>query len=99
AFALLRQTLRLPRIPPDVAALADPIALAAALLWEVHPLTSETVSYTSTRTEGLMALFFVLTLYCAVRAMRSGRPVPWQAAAVAACAIGMGCKEVTAVAP
>jgi hypothetical protein len=44
------------------------IALAPALLWIVHPLLSETVDYTTQRSESLMAMFFLLTLYAAIRA-------------------------------
>lgn len=67
------------------------IALTAAALWLVHPLVTESVVYVSQRTESLMGLFLLLTLYCSIRG--------WKLAAVAACGIGMGCKEVMFVAP
>ena len=38
----------------------------------VHPLNSEAVNYVTQRTESLMALFYLLTLYCARRALRRG---------------------------
>src|SRR5688572_19421994 len=98
-FALLRRTFRLPRLRERVGRDADLYAFAVALLWEVHPLLTEVVTYTSTRTEGLMALFFLLTFYCATRAFESPRPTRWYAAAVVASAVGMGCKEVMAAAP
>lgn len=117
-FALLRRTLRLPRMRDRFGRDADGLALAATLLWEVHPLLTEVVTYTSTRAEGLMALFFVLTVYCAARAFEAATAVDavdgaaaalssaqarsarrWKIAAVVSCAIGMGCKEVMAVAP
>jgi protein O-mannosyl-transferase len=70
----------------------DPrLAFAAALLWIVHPLNTEAVTYVSQRTETLMALFFLLTLYANARG--------WRTAAVAACAAGMACKETMATAP
>jgi len=51
------------------------------------------------RTELLMGLFFLLTLYSAIRAASSRHPWRWWAAAIAACALGMGAKEVMAAAP
>ena len=74
-------------------------AFAVALLWAVHPLQTETVICPVQRTESLMALFYLLTLYCFVRGTESRRPVRWQAAAVAACLAGMATKEVMASAP
>jgi Tfp pilus assembly protein PilF len=98
-FALLRRTFRLPRLRERFGRDADLYAFAIALLWEVHPLLTEVVTYTSTRTEGLMAFFFLLTFYCAARALESARPTRWYAGAVVAAAVGMGCKEVMAAAP
>lgn len=74
------------------------LAAAIALIWVVHPLNTECVTYLSTRTESLMALFLLLTLYCVQRTIeRGGRA--WPMAAVLACALGMGTKEVAAVTP
>jgi protein O-mannosyl-transferase len=78
---------------------ATGIATVAALLWVVHPLTSESVDYTIQRTELLMGLFFLLTLYSAIRAFESHGKWGWYAAAVASFALGMGSKEVIVVAP
>jgi tetratricopeptide (TPR) repeat protein len=44
-----------------------PIAFAVALLWTVHPLQTESVTYVVQRAESLMGLFFLLTLYCFIR--------------------------------
>jgi tetratricopeptide (TPR) repeat protein len=57
----------------------------------VHPLLTESVTYIIQRTELLMALCLLLTLYCTQRG--------WRVGAVAACAAGMACKEVMVVAP
>jgi tetratricopeptide (TPR) repeat protein len=38
-----------------------------ALLWAVHPLQTESVTCVVQRTESLMGLFYLLTLYCFVR--------------------------------
>ena len=74
-------------------------AFAIALLWCVHPLLSEPVTYIVQRTELMMGAFYVLTLYCSLRAWTAQRPLRWQAAAVAACALGMACKEPMVTAP
>jgi tetratricopeptide (TPR) repeat protein len=98
-YGVLRRTFRLPRLRERFARDADAIALAVTLLWEVHPMLTEAVTYISTRTEVLMGLCFLLTFYCAARAFGSPRPGKWYALAVAACVIGMGCKEVMVAAP
>ncbi|HUL52193.1 MAG TPA: tetratricopeptide repeat protein [Opitutaceae bacterium] len=46
---------------------AAPLALAGALLWTLHPLQTEAVTYTVQRVESLMGLFYLLTLYCFIR--------------------------------
>lgn len=75
-------------------------ATAIALLWLVHPLQTEVVGYITQRTESLMGLFYLLTLYCAIRCMEGGqRADVWAAAAVLACTAGMGSKEVMVTAP
>jgi tetratricopeptide (TPR) repeat protein len=74
-------------------------AAAIALIWTVHPLNSEVVDYVTQRTESLMALCYLLTLYGSIRAIRSKRPQRWQVLAVAACAAGTACKETIATAP
>jgi tetratricopeptide (TPR) repeat protein len=43
------------------------LALAMAVIWVVHPLQTEAVTYISQRAESLMGLFYLLTLYCFVR--------------------------------
>jgi len=76
------------------------IAFSAALLWAVHPLNSEVVDYLTQRTESLMAVCYLLTMYAAIRAAGSrtsrGR---WEIAAAAACAAGALAKESIATAP
>lgn len=67
------------------------LAFSAALLWAVHPLQTESVTYVVQRTESLMGLFLLATLYC----FRRG----WLTAAFIACLLGMATKEVMVVAP
>ena len=71
----------------------------------MHPLTTDAVTYVTQRTESLMALCYLITLYASLRGHREsathdGRStILWQAVAVAACAFGMGVKESMVTAP
>lgn len=114
-FGLVRRTLLLPSLAPTFGNQATNLAWVAALIWMLHPLQTETIDYVTQRTESLMGLCYLLTVYCSVRALEAGQgrveaglPWPeqsrrqtrlWQAAAIIACAIGMACKESMVTAP
>jgi protein O-mannosyl-transferase len=98
-FGIVRRTLRSPVLRPRYGDHASGLATATALLWVVHPLTSESVDYTVQRTELLMGLFFLVVLYGALRVFQSPRPRRWYAVSLGAFALGLGSKEVIAVAP
>jgi tetratricopeptide (TPR) repeat protein len=68
-FGIVRRTLVL-RVAGDDSALQSEAAwlgFTVALLWTVHPLQTESVTYTVQRAESLMGLFYLLTLYCFLR--------------------------------
>ncbi len=67
-FGVVRRTLLSARLRAAFAASADAVAFAAALVWVVHPLNTESVTYIVQRVESLASLFILLTLYCAIRA-------------------------------
>ncbi len=98
-FGLLRRTLRLERYRATMGRHADGLALAVALLWMVHPLQTESVTYLIQRAEAMAGLFYLLVLYCMVRAEGSPRPAWWLTGAVAACAAGLCAKPVLVTAP
>jgi tetratricopeptide (TPR) repeat protein len=75
------------------------VAYAVAVLWMLHPLVTESVTYVLQRTELLMALFLLLTLYCFTRGIESPHKVVWFGAVIMACTLGMGTKEVMVVTP
>lgn len=75
------------------------LAFTIALLWAVHPLQTESVTYVSQRAESLAGLFALTTLYCVIRGATSARGTPWYAATVLACLLGMGSKPVMVVIP
>ncbi len=95
-FGIVRRTLV--RIGDPNAGL---IAWLAAALWTVHPVQTESVTYTVQRAESLMGLFYLLALYGLIRAcgetVRS--PRAWMAVSWTACLLGMASKEVMASAP
>lgn len=95
-FGLIRRTLLLPAIAPRFREGATEIAGVASLLWAVHPLQTESVSYMSQRAESLAGLFYLLTLYAFVRGLQDRR---WLGLSVAACLAGMASKEVMVSAP
>ena len=97
-FGLVRRALMLPAIAPRFRDSALEIAAAVAVLWAVHPLQTESVSYISQRAESLMGLFYLVTLYAFVRSVE-GDDWRWRAASVAACLAGMASKEVMVSAP
>lgn len=92
-FGIVRRTLAAREGTPDGAldGRALDLGFAAALLWTVHPLNTEAVNYLTQRTELMMGLCYLLTLYASIRR--------WPLVAVAACAAGMACKESMVTAP
>jgi Tfp pilus assembly protein PilF len=105
-FGVVRRTLALPRLRERFGAAALPLAAIIALLWAVHPLQTESVTYVIQRAESLVALFYVLTFYCFVRGLafhviREKPPEAriWFGLAAAACFVGMATKEVMVSAP
>ena len=98
-FGIVRRTLEGPRLRNRFATHANGLAAAVAVCWAVHPLQTESVTYTIHRTESLMGLFLLLTLYCLVRGHNSARRSWWYATAVICCALGMATKEGMVIAP
>ncbi|MGQ9661576.1 MAG: tetratricopeptide repeat protein [Kiritimatiellia bacterium] len=108
-FGIVRRTLE--RVAwPQLSTRSTVVAAIAAALWLVHPLGTAAVTYIVQRCESLMAFFYLLTLYCAIRGFElshlprastqcNRRVQRWFLAAVLACALGMGTKEVMFTAP
>ena len=72
-LGIVRRTLLRRRLRPRYGDAALPLAAAAALLWTLHPLQTESVTYISQRAESLMGLFYLLTLYGFIRSVDVGR--------------------------
>jgi tetratricopeptide (TPR) repeat protein len=99
-YGIVRRTLLLEPFRKRFEAMAPWLAGAVALLWTVHPLQTEAVTYIVHRYESMMGMFYLLTLYCVLRGATASRWAwCWYSAAVIACAGGMGCKQVMITAP
>ncbi|MCE9593032.1 MAG: tetratricopeptide repeat protein [Planctomycetes bacterium] len=98
-FAILRRTFSSASFDASVRSRAVWLAAFVALLWAVHPLQTQSVTYFVQRVESLMGLFVLATLYAAIRAFDGPRSFAWSLACVGACWLAVGTKEVAVVAP
>jgi tetratricopeptide (TPR) repeat protein len=102
-FGVVRRTLLTDRLRPRLGGSSAALAFVVALIWLVHPLLTDAVTYVTQRTEVLMGLFYLLTLYCAIRAAERGVGEAgrrwWTGGAILACALGMGSKQTMVTAP
>ena len=102
-FGVVRRTLASERLRAMFGPQATALAFVVALVWVVHPLTTDAVTYVVQRTEVLMGLFYLCTLYCAIRAgerrTTGTARAWWTAGAIAACALGVGSKQTMVTAP
>ena len=98
-LGLVRRTLLLPVLCERFGSRATVLSLAVAILWTIHPLQTEAVTYVIQRAESLMGLCYLLTLYCVLRGATAKGAAFWHVFGVVACLIGMATKEVMATAP
>ena len=100
-FGIARRTLLTAPLRSRFGHAATPLACAIALLFAVHPLQTASVTYIVQRVESLAGMFYLATLYCAIRALavEAHARVQWAAASIVCCALGMGTKEVMVSAP
>lgn len=100
-YDLVRRTLLLPRFagryPEGVAGW---VGLAAAAVWLVHPLNTQSVTYVVQRCESFMGLCFLAAVWCFLRGVTAERRAGWwHAAGVACIGLGVGSKEVAVTLP
>lgn len=103
-FGLVRRTLQASKRLKSWSTRADAVALPVALLWTLHPLQTQSVTYIIQRGESMMGLCLLAVLYCIARSMsdeqgRQNSSIAWSLLTVALCFVGMGCKAVMVVAP
>ncbi len=97
-FGLIRRLLRLDALRERLGGAADGLAFAVALLWCLHPLQTESVTYTVQRVESMMGVAYLATLLLSLRYFTTGRR-GFAVGAWLTCLAGMACKEVMVTAP
>ncbi len=98
-FGFVRRTLRLAGLRQKFGDAALLLAFAIGLVWTLHPIQTESVTYVSQRAESMMGLCYLLTLYFFLRAAESPAARLWPVLTVTACALGMMTKEAMVSAP
>ncbi len=101
-WGLVRRTLLLEFFAGRFDRAAGLLGWLSALVWAVHPLNTEAVAYITQRTESQMGLFYLATMYAAVRywtAAGSGSRAIWLVLAAIACQCGALSKEMMASVP
>ncbi|MFN3593947.1 MAG: hypothetical protein ACK4TK_04615 [Thiobacillaceae bacterium] len=73
--------------------------LVATLLFALHPIQTEAVTYVSGRSMSLMATFGLAALLCWLEAPERARPRLWRGLALLLFAAAVACKEVAVVLP
>ncbi len=98
-LGIIRRTLLTSTLAERYHHTATSLALGSALLWALHPLNTQAVTYVIQRCESLMGLFYLLTLYCSIRSWVSTSANTWRLLAVLFFLLGVGTKEVIITAP
>ena len=105
-FDLVRRVLSSARYARHLGPAANGIALATSLIWALHPLQTEAVTYLIQRTELLKGVFLLATMdlaligFAAEERPGGGRVSRrYLVAAVITCLLGMGSKESMVGAP
>jgi Flp pilus assembly protein TadD len=98
-FGILRQSFRGPVLRGRFGADGPLLALVAAVVWTLHPLQTEAVTYISQRAESLAALFYLLTLFAFIAGASSSVPARGYALSVVFCFLGVLTKEIIVTAP
>ena len=98
-LGILHRTFCLPVLRSRFGDAALGLALAISLVWVLHPLQTESVTYIAQRAESLAALSYLVVLYAVIRGIQSAQPSYWYVLAVGACLSGMGIKETVVTVP
>lgn len=98
-FAIFAETMLLPICRKKFNKKAVYFAFAAALIWAVHPLNTQAVTYLSQRCEIMMTLFYLLSWWCIIKSRDSKKTVYWQLSALVFFVLGLGSKEAMISAP
>ncbi|OGR03443.1 MAG: hypothetical protein A2511_02770 [Deltaproteobacteria bacterium RIFOXYD12_FULL_50_9] len=102
-YIFLRMTLNLPLLYGKHGSTStDAVSFATAIIWTVHPLNTQSVTYIVQRMNALAALFVLLTLICYIQVRlstnRHGRWAWLTATFISGC-LALGSKENAATLP
>lgn len=78
------------------------IAFFAALIWMVHPIQTQSVTYIVQRMTSMASMFFLLSLLLYLKgrlAQKNQRGWPWFVGCGVAAIVSLGCKETAATLP
>jgi protein O-mannosyl-transferase len=104
-FGVLRRSLCSERVAASLPHISgQTLAGSTALLWVVHPLTTQAVTYVIQRGESLASLLMVLSIYALVRSRCRGTSAPtservWWALVVVSWWAAMATKEIAVTLP
>jgi len=98
-FGTLRRSFLTQRLRNLFGSQSTWLALSISLIWVVHPIHTQSVTYITQRAEAMMGLFYLLTLYALIRSVDSLTPRIWHFIGVCACVLGMASKPIMVTAP
>jgi len=100
-FLFIKSTLKIPGLKNRFSH-PDLIALGAALIWLVHPVQTQSVTYIVQRMNSMASLLFVVSFwfYAKGRLVENGsRKWLWYIGATLAWLVSLGCKQITVTLP
>ena len=101
-YWIVDRTIRRSPVAIPLLGQAWPLALFAALIFELHPLQTQSVTYLYQRFESLMGMFFLASLACFMQvcgAANSWSRAAWSVAAWSCVMLSAATKEIGVVAP
>ena len=100
-YLLVRLTLKMSMFNNTIRDRAEPIALAGSLLWLVHPVQTQAVTYIIQRFTSMAALFFLLSLlfYAYARVVEDRKRFVFYFLAILSGLLALGTKQISATLP
>ncbi|MEW5949629.1 MAG: hypothetical protein AB1711_09510 [Thermodesulfobacteriota bacterium] len=98
-YFILSWTANLPSVRDIYQGQAYRIALYASLLFMVHPIQTQAVTYIISRSEVLASSFYLLTLLLIIKAFQVKKKGPYLTGALISSCLGMGTKQIVATLP
>jgi len=101
-FLFVYGTLTLPILRKKYSSNAYPIALLATVLWAINPIQTQAITYIVQRMASLAAMFYIIGMYCYLRARiseRSAKKVSFFVLCFISFCLALGSKENAAMFP